>query len=227
MTVADAIKQMKRKYAGQGVATRLYVSARCIAGRYEDFLRHVPTSGQALDYGCGVGQLSLIVAMMNPAVEVCGYDLSQERIMAARKASEGISNVTFTSDKSEVPARKWNAVFFFDSLHYMTPEEQDETVLTCAADVAIGGILLIRDVNKEAGVKYAVTRLHESVMVASGLTPTNERAVYMRNISELSLLLEGAGFESVVYAPPAFHPYADYLLVAKKIREIRPVVIAK
>lgn len=216
MTVAEAIKQVKKMYAGQGGATRLYVSARCIAGRYEEFLKHVPASGPVLDYGCGVGQLSLIVSLMNPGSEVCGYDLSYERIASARKAAQGLSNVVFTSEKTGVPDRKWNAVFFFDSLHYMSPEEQDETVLRCAADTAPDGVLLIRDVNKEAGVKYAFTRLHESVMVASGLTPTSERAVYMRSMAEFATLLEGVGFEASIFAPPPLHPYADYLLVARK-----------
>lgn len=214
--IAAVVKQVKKIYGGQGIATRLYVSARCVAGRYEDFLRHVPSNGPVLDYGCGVGQLSAIVALLNPSSNVCGYDLSPERIESAKKASAELKNVFFTSDITLIPDHHWTAVFFFDSLHYMPPEEQDRIVLECAGKMTPGGVLLIRDVSKESGLKYAVTRLHESVMVASGLTPTNERVVYMRNISELAELLRGADFEVEVFAPPPIHPYADYLLVARK-----------
>lgn len=216
--VTDAIRTAKDRYGDASAGVRMYVSMRCAFGGYKTLLRNLPETGNILDFGCGYGQLSIIAHIASGERALWGYDISCERLGVAKKAAEGLEGVSFCAAEFELPDVKWSAVVFVDSLHYVPPAEQTAIVARYAEKVTDGGMLLIRDVSAAPGPKFATTRLHETLMVSTGLTPTREKTSYFRNIMEFVPALEAAGFETIVHPPAPLHPYADYLLVARKTR---------
>jgi SAM-dependent methyltransferase len=68
-------------------------------------------AGEAiLDVGCGTGWLCRLLAARVPRSRVVGMDLSDEMIRRARAASEGFSNVSFSTGRIE--AIPWQSGFF-------------------------------------------------------------------------------------------------------------------
>ncbi|MEW5945537.1 MAG: class I SAM-dependent methyltransferase [bacterium] len=206
---------MFRRYGKLGTPASLYVRARYFLGQYTLLEGYVPKEGAVLDFGCGMGQLAVFLKIAGEGREVYGCDTSPRRIEIARKASEGLTGIHFTS-AAEPPPGGWNAVIFFDSLHYLPEREQDGLVLEQCERILPGGVLLIRDVHVKAFMKFSIAFLHENVMVRSGFTPTPSKRLYFRNMDDFKKLLSGRGFTVDMAPPPLLHPYADYLIVAAK-----------
>lgn len=215
-TYRTAEKELLQRYSRVSPGTALYVRARLLLGHYRILEKHVPASGRILDFGCGLGQLGIFLKLTGAEREIYGYDHSKERIETATKVAEGIQGINFTRDKSQIPSIVWKAVVFFDVLHYMKKNEQDELVAAYAKLIEPGGAILIRDVHASPGFRYFITKLHERIMVVSGFTPTESRALHFRDFGDFEMMLSGLGFETKVIPPPPLHPYADYLLAAVK-----------
>lgn len=60
---------------------------------------------QALDIGCGAGELVERLARANPAAEILGLDISADLLGAARKRCAGLANASF----AEADAATWRA----------------------------------------------------------------------------------------------------------------------
>lgn len=215
-TYRTAEKELLQRYSRIGPGTALYVRARLLLGHYRILEKHVPASGRILDFGCGVGQFGLFLKLTGPEREIYGYDHSKERIETATKAAEGLPGICFTYDKTQIPSNDWKAVVFFDTLHYMEKNVQDELVAAYAKLIEPGGAILIRDVHASPGFRYFITKIHERIMVASGFTPTEAHTLHFRDFGDFEKALSGLGFETKVIPPPPLHPYADYLLAATK-----------
>ncbi len=208
-----AKKELLKRYKGGG---SLYARLRLLLGRYRMFEESAPPDGRILDYGCGIGQLALFLKLVAPAREIFGFDISAGRIETAKKAAGDMQGVHFLSDPAQLPDCSWNAVLFFDMLHYLPPVEQDALVARYAAKTAPGGALIIRDVFRSAGLRYAFSRFHEKVMTTIKFTPTESAGLHFRRAEEFNVLLKPLGFDVKILPPPPLHPYADFLIVATK-----------
>lgn len=65
-----------------------------------------------LDIGCGAGELSLAVAQARPGAQVCGIDVSEDLIAAARSRSAACANVRF----DVADAGRWSDPTFLPNL---------------------------------------------------------------------------------------------------------------
>ncbi len=206
-------KELLRRYKGGG---SLYARLRLRLGHYGMFEESAPVTGRILDFGCGIGQLGLFLKLVAPSREVYGFDISAERIAKAKNAADVIRGIYFLSDTAQLPDCRWNAVIFYDMLHYLPREEQDALIVRYAAKVAPDGALIIRDVFRSRGLRYVVSLIHEKVMTSIRFTPTESTGLYFRRAEELAALLESLGLDVNILPPPPLHPYADYLIVARK-----------
>ncbi len=217
MSYKEAKAEVIKRYARCGAVAKSYVSSRFMLGNYTRMIDSVPENGNVLDFGCGFGQLSMLVRLTGENRVVYGYDCVEERMDIARRAAEDLPETHFLHDRCEIPDQSWNTVMFYDMLHYLPIEAQDELVAEYAERVKPGGSLVIRDVHRSFGPKYAFNSLQERVMVGAGLTLTKTtHKVHFRDLNELLPIIESKGFEARLTPPPLHHPYADYLITAKK-----------
>jgi len=212
----SAQRELFNRYRALGAGVKLYVQIRYLLGHYTLIEKYIPAEGNILDFGCGIGQLSVFLKLCSARRTIYGYDFSGERIKAAQKASEKLTDIYFVDDEKDLPDVKWNAVIFFDTLHYMPASEQDNLLNEYADKIAPEGLILVRDVNKKYSVRYFFTYIHELIMVGSGLTPSQHRSLHFRNMEESAEFLRSLGFQTKLIPPHRFHPYADYLLIARK-----------
>jgi SAM-dependent methyltransferase len=98
-----------------------------------DALFHLlePPPGRLVEFGCGVGWLSLFLA--ERGYEVTGVDISPEAIATARAQSQarGLANARFVVGDYESfkPAGEYDYVLFYDSLHHA---EEEVAAVRCA-----------------------------------------------------------------------------------------------
>ncbi|MBW2170540.1 MAG: class I SAM-dependent methyltransferase [Deltaproteobacteria bacterium] len=203
------------KHAPISPVERLFVYLRLRLSSYQVMEKHVPTSGQIVDLGCGFGMLTVYLALLSQARQVRGVDISHRRLRAAQFASAHIHNVAFEySDLLQYTFDRCNCILLIDTLHYFPVPDQNRLLKKCYERIGPGGRLLLRDSNKDKKFRHFVTRFHETIMTRSGFT--KGEMLCFRSFAELTNYLEGLGF--FVDALPMWHrtPFADTLLVCTK-----------
>ena len=102
-----------------------------------------------------------------------------------------------------------------DILHYFDPASQQFLVSQAARVLAPGGILAVREIDTDAGIKAATNRLYERLATGIGFTKSAGPKLTFRGAAEWTNLLVNAGFavRSEPCGPPLF---ADVLFVAQR-----------
>lgn len=87
--------------------------------RIFDVVRSVglPTTGEALDFGCGVGVLTDVIRLALPGWRVCGVDLSPRAIQVARTRVPDCS--FFVADDPALAERKFDLLFTHHVLEHV------------------------------------------------------------------------------------------------------------
>lgn len=116
---------------------------------------------RVLDVGCGFGLFGCYFASMYPEIEYRGYDLNAERIKKAQTAAKklGLKNVEFACGDARALAikDKFDAIFMVDLLHHIDDAAKANLLAACAAHLAHGGRLVIKDVTTHPFPKIAFT----------------------------------------------------------------------
>lgn len=151
------------QYIYKGPVLEWYAKIKTrIEHNYEMFEQLIPKEATVVDIGCGYGFLPHFLALTSNKRIVFGYDYDQEKIDAARKATELIINVNFDYlDITQGLEQKADVFILADILHYMPVEMQKQAVKICFENLNDGGILIIRDANAEMEEKHQRTRITE------------------------------------------------------------------
>jgi 2-polyprenyl-3-methyl-5-hydroxy-6-metoxy-1,4-benzoquinol methylase len=100
--------------------------------------------GRTLDFGCGIGLLSGFLKKHLPAIQLDGYDVSQDSI---RKVVGALtSQGTFTWDSSQL-ARDYRLIVIANVLHHIPTAERNAVIQELASRLDRGGMLAIFEHN--------------------------------------------------------------------------------
>lgn len=101
-------------------------------------------SGKALDFGCGIGLLSGFLKKHLPAIQLDGYDVSQDSI---RKVDGALtSQGTFTWNSTQL-ARDYRLIVIANVMHHIPPSDRKEVIHELGARLDRGGMLAIFEHN--------------------------------------------------------------------------------
>lgn len=119
---------------------------------------------RVLEVGCGFGLFGCYFAARDPRVQWYGLDLSAPRIAMARRAAERLElkNIRFdVADARETLAMDsgFDAVVMMDLVHHLPDESKRQLLDTVLANLAPGGILVIKDVTRRPRWKMFFTWL--------------------------------------------------------------------
>lgn len=202
------------------LGTRFFLWARRTLTPYERMAAHLPKDGKILDLGCGHGLLSHVLASGEPGREVIGVDHDRERVSLARESSREIRNLRFEEgsllDPPQGPAA---GIALIDVMHYFTPEQQERILKQAAQALAPDGVLIVREVNPNAGAVSHWNRFYEKIATATGFTQAEKQPLHFRTPAQWEEALRQVGLQA--FSEPCSHwLFADVLFIGRKPRQL-------
>lgn len=129
---------------------------------YQTFHDLLPMQGHILDLGCGYGFMSYMLHFAGPERQITGVDYDEEKIATANHCLSKTEQINFEHcDILHYPFEEYAGIVISDVLHYLPPAEQMQVIENSIRSLRPGGVLLIRDGDKEKGSKHKTTRLTE------------------------------------------------------------------
>ncbi len=193
-----------------------FLAARWALTPYARMSRFVPQTGSIVDFGCGHGLFSILLAEQSQARTVLAIDHDGKRIEMARKASTALTNLKFERasflDPLGEPA---DCVVILDSLHYVPFDNQADFVDKIFSKLKPGGSLVIREIDLDRKSKTFVNYLYERTVTLVGFTKTVHGKIFPRTAEQWSRFFEQRGFR-VMSEPCSHFLFADTLFVCQK-----------
>jgi SAM-dependent methyltransferase len=181
-----------------------------------------------LDLGCGQGLLAAWLHAASRCYEdglwpgrwpppphprsIRGIELMERDVARARRGLGQICEVV-QADIREAPFGSADAVVILDVLHYMAEASQRDVLLRARAALPVGGVLLLRVGDADAGLRFRITRWSDRLILlfrGHGLLP-----LYCRGLGRWRKLLQECGFESRAEPMSQGTPFANVLLIAR------------
>ena len=159
-----AARAARAAYRGAAAADRLHVLIRWLSCPFAPVVDVLPRTGRVLEVGCGHGLFSTYLAQRVSGVQVHGVDIDADKVAVARRSSAG--RPTFAVAESGVlPEGPWDAVVLVDVLYLLDEAGQRALLESCAAVLAPGGALVVKDMSTRPRWKAWVNRAQETVSV--------------------------------------------------------------
>ncbi|MBZ4188761.1 1-acyl-sn-glycerol-3-phosphate acyltransferase [Niabella beijingensis] len=130
---------------------------------YQPFHELMPASGNILDLGCGYGFMSYILYWSSQEQRrLTGVDYDEEKIATAAHCFSRTEEVRFVhADITRFVFETYDGIIISDVLHYLQPEQQVAVMEKAIRSLRPGGVLVIREGDKDLKEKHKGTRLTE------------------------------------------------------------------
>ena len=206
-------------YTGLSAATRLHVRVRWASCPFPLVAEVVPERGRVLEVGCGHGLFSCYLALQSAGRVVHGVDLDVDKIADAQQAAElagrGGATVSFAlAPSGAVPTGPWAAITIVDVLYLLPPDAQRLLLAECAAQLAPGGVLVVKEMGLEPRWKFRWNVLQETLSVRL-LRITEGREMAFLSPQDLGDTLREAGLEVSSRRVDRRRPHPHHLVVGR------------
>lgn len=129
---------------------------------YKQFNALLPKEGKILDLGCGYGFMSYMLQFTSPQRQITGVDYDEEKIATANHCFSKNENLHFIyQDITKIGFEQYEGIVISDVLHYLQPAEQRMILEKCIQHLQPGGVLVVRDGDKDIAKKHRGTKLTE------------------------------------------------------------------
>ena len=162
MSFIRALIVLHRVYAHRGAKTRAHVLIRFLTCPFLRVLRAVPRDARVLDIGAGHGLFARLVAARG-AKRVVAVEPDTRKV-------QPVDGVDFVMGFDDVVRGRFDAVVVVDVLYKIPVEQWDALLARCAARLAAGGTLVIKEHDPTARIKNAWNRAQEWLASKMGLT---------------------------------------------------------
>jgi SAM-dependent methyltransferase len=139
-----------RCYTSVPLADRLHVRIRARSFPLAAVVAAVPSSGRILELGCGRGLVSVALGLGSASRHVLGVDIDEAKLDVARRAA-AVANERAAELRvdigsvSEPPIGPWDAIVIVDVLYLLPSDAQRAAVVAAAAQLAPGGVLVVKE----------------------------------------------------------------------------------
>ena len=157
-----------RAYRLLPIGARLHATVRWWSAPFAAVQAEVPPTGRILEIGCGRGLLCTYLALSQPARSVLGVDIDPARIGQAREVAKTLPNLDLAyavAGSGRVPDGPWEAILVVDMLYLLPAVQQRELLTSAVAELAPGGLLLIKEMSATPRWKARLNRLQETLAV--------------------------------------------------------------
>ncbi len=166
-----------KNYLYKGPILEWYLKVKFqLEKQYQTFHELVPESGKIIDLGCGYGFISFSLALASEKREILGIDYDESKIDVAQNIPTRCANLQFEQgDVTQFNAQDCDLILISDVLHYLTPEEQMQTLENCYHSLSDNGQLLIRDGDSNLTKRQKGTWLTEFFSTNIGFNKTRNK----------------------------------------------------
>jgi SAM-dependent methyltransferase len=193
---------------------RLHRALRWRHGRLDEVAALLPDRGRVVDLGCGEGLLAHACLRRSGAVSVFAVDHDEARLSRLRASLPAGRVEAARGSIESAPVPPCDGVALVDVLHYLDAPAQEACLRRAFHALRPGGVLVLRDPDAGAGLRFLWTRLHERV--ATTLRLTRARIGRYRTVGEWTDLLRAAGFEAQALPRGRPSAYADRVVVGRR-----------
>jgi SAM-dependent methyltransferase len=137
---------------------------------YDEISQLIPAEGIHLDIGCGYGHFLIYLAQVRPKLTLMGCDLDRRKIALARTCTQAREGRILFGD---VPCEKLDgipavltSISLLDVLYLMPCEVQYRLLTWASSRLARDGVLVIKAIDTEQGLRSKMAVWQEFVMVA-------------------------------------------------------------
>lgn len=143
--------RLVRNYIFKGPVLEWYCRIKTgLEKNYELFESLMPKQGKIVDVGCGYGFLPYMLMFKGRQREILGIDYDEEKISVADNCVDKSSKLSFAvGDVSDYEFPNSDGFIISDVLHYLKEEQQVKVIENCIAKLNRGGVLVIRDADKD------------------------------------------------------------------------------
>jgi uncharacterized protein (DUF2062 family)/trans-aconitate methyltransferase len=186
----------------------------------------LPSGGVLVDVGCGQGLMLALLAECEaswragtwppswppPAVfdRLVGIETRPRVAAIAREALGQAATVVEGDARAQVP-RGARVVLFFDVLHMMPAEDQEQLLASMARLLDAGGMILVREPDAGAGWRFAAVRAGNTAKAM--LTGNWRQTFHFRTARAWSDCFDRLGFHVDVRGAGQGTPFANVLFV--------------
>jgi len=207
-------------YADAPLAVRAHVRLRWWTCPLRAVVAQLPSGGRVLEVGCGHGVFSLLAAVDDPDRTVVGVDVDERKVPHARAAtdrarSRGAAVRITVAPPGELPAGPWDAIVVVDVAYLLDAALQRRLLVECAARLAPGGVLAVKEMALAPRWKFHWNRIQETLAVrVLGIT-VGEGMTFV-DPSEMGRWLVDEGLDVRHLPLHKGYPHPHHLLVARR-----------
>jgi len=169
-------RQVLSLYADAPASVRAHVAVRWATCPFRAVASQLPPGGRLLEVGCGHGVFSMLAAVTDHERTVVGVDVDERKVPHARAAASKARNAGASVDiavapPGELPDGPWDAVVVLDVLYLLDAATQRGLLAECAARLAPGGALAVKEMALTPRWKFRWNQAQEILAVkALGIT---------------------------------------------------------
>ncbi|MBL7792210.1 MAG: class I SAM-dependent methyltransferase, partial [Saprospiraceae bacterium] len=174
-------RQLIENYIYKGPLLEWYTRIKTrMEGYYDIFNKIIPAQARITDIGCGYGYLAYMLSFLSDQRTITGIDYDEDKIAVANNCADKNDRLRFVqADVAVHPLEESDVFVLADVLHYLLPEEQWALLNRCLAHLAPGGILLVRDGDRDLAERHKGTWLTEVFSTNIGFNKTRNPLHYI------------------------------------------------
>lgn len=136
----------------------------------------IPRSCTITDLGCGYGYLTFMLSMVSEERKIKAIDYDEDKIEVANNCAINNNRIQFIAgDITRMDFDISDVFVLNDVLHYLPQKMQIETIEKCINKTNIGGMIIIRDSDKDLKRRHLGTRLSEFFSTNFGFNKTENK----------------------------------------------------
>jgi len=185
MTFFRALIVLHRAYRHRGPRTRTHLLIRFLTCPFLRVLDAVPRDARVLDVGAGHGLFARLVAARG-ARRVIAVEPDVRKV-------QPVDGVTFVAGFDDCVGGTFEAIVIIDVLYKIPKADWQPLLERCAARLAPGGLLLVKEHDPRARIKHGWNRAQE--WLASKMRLTLGQSFTYVNPDDFAAWLGALGFE--------------------------------
>lgn len=190
-------QKLIRNYIYKGPILEWYTRVKIrLENNWETINRIVPAESDIVDIGCGYGMISYMLGFTSRKRNILGIDWDPDKIKLANNCISKTEKINFVAGDAVAYAYPDSDVFLLsDVLHYIPEDQQLQLLHNCIMHLKPGGLMIVRDADKDLKRRHLGTRYTEFFSTRFGYNKSLQKKLFFFSGNRLKDLAERNGMK--------------------------------